>query len=341
MAGLAVSVDLRTAGLDDLPATMSAAVIDGVGADAVFRAADLSLPEPVVSEILVKVRAASANPIDDVTLLGGGVSRSIPSFPHVLGADFSGIVVRTPYSAHPLKVGDQVYGVLSVPRSPGSFAGYAAVPSLQVAKAPSRLTLLEAAAVPMAALTAWGMVVEVGKTHEGQRVLVRGAASGVGHVAVQLAHYFGAYVVAAAEKDETAWVRDLGADRVIELAALGPGLVPGGFDVLIDAGGSIGERTPGELVAALRPGGLLVTSGEEAWPAMTAACESAGVRFTGYRPVPDGATLAVIARLIDSGDLSVHVDQVYPLSRVDEALCRLREGHVRGKIVVEVGDALG
>ena len=136
--------------------------------------------------------------------------------PHILGVDFSGVVVEAPFEGHFLKPGDEVYGMLTAPRGQGSYAEYVTVPSLQLCKKPGRLSLIEAAGVPLAALTAWGMVVDVAKAHEGQRILIHAAAGGVGHFAVQFAAYFGAYVVATASARNASWLRELGAAEVID-----------------------------------------------------------------------------------------------------------------------------
>jgi hypothetical protein len=137
----------------------------------------------------------------------------------VLGHDFSGVVVETPYAAHPLSPGDAVYGMAPCPRSGGSYAEYISVPSLSVARKPAALSHLEAAAVPLAALTAWGMVVDVAKAHEGQRLLINAGAGGVGHFAVQFASYFGAHVVATGSQGNSAWLRELGAAEVVDYGA--------------------------------------------------------------------------------------------------------------------------
>ena len=116
----------------------------------------------------------------------------------MLGHDFSGVVVQSPYDAHPIKPGDEVFGMVMVPRFGGSYAEYVSVPSLSVVRKPSTLSHIEAAGAPLAALTAWGMVVEVAKAHEGQRMLIHAGSGGVGHFAVQFASYFGAHVIATA-----------------------------------------------------------------------------------------------------------------------------------------------
>ena len=172
--------------------TMRAIIMEGTGGPEVLRVADVERPSPVNAEFLIKVVAAGVNPIDAKTRSGRGVSAAIQSYPAVLGNDFSGVVVSSPYEGHPIKPGDEVYGMTMVPRFSGAYAEYVSVPGLAIAKKPRSLSHVEAAAVPLAAMTAWGAVVDVAKAHEGQRMLIHAASGGVGHFAVQFARYFGA-----------------------------------------------------------------------------------------------------------------------------------------------------
>lgn len=153
--------------LDEVPETMTAVVIDATGDPGVLHLDTVPVPQTSGAEFLVRVVAAGVNPIDAKTRAGRGASSAITGFPAVLGQDFSGVVVRSPYEAHPLQPGTEVYGMVPVPRYSGSYAQYVAVPSLSLARKPPTLSHVEAAGVPLAALTAWGMVVDVAKAHEG------------------------------------------------------------------------------------------------------------------------------------------------------------------------------
>ena len=134
------------------------------------------------------------NPIDAKTRSGAGVSGAVAGYPATVGYDFSGIVMKSPYESHPFPPGTPVFGMTSFPRSGGSYAEYVVAPSLSVARKPASLSHVEAAGVPLAALTAWGLVVETARAHEGQRILIHAGSGGVGHFAVQIAAYFGAHV---------------------------------------------------------------------------------------------------------------------------------------------------
>jgi NADPH:quinone reductase-like Zn-dependent oxidoreductase len=318
--------------------TMRAMVIAATGGPEVFTPAGLPMPVRVNSEVLVKIIAAGVNPIDAKTRAGGGNAVAIAAFPAVLGADFSGIVVESPYEACAFRPGDEVFGMVSVPRLAGTYAEFATVPMLSIARKPARITHVEAAGVPVAALTAWGMVVDVAKAHESQRVLIHAASGGVGHFAVQFAAYFGAHIIATGSARNQGWLRELGAAEVIDYRATRFEEVVDRVDVVIDLIGNVHDDTGTRSLAVLRPGGLLVNAPSGSWPTLMADAAAAGVRATTYKVSPDGSTLAVIARLLDSGDLTVTVDQVFEFERVAEAHAAIETGHTRGKIVLRVSE---
>lgn len=319
--------------------TMRAMVATGPGGPEVLQAAEVPVPVRANAEVVVQVLAASVNPIDAKTRAGRGVAGAIGSWPVILGNDLAGIVVESPYEAHPLAVGRAVYGMTMVPRLGGTYAEYATVPELFLAPKPPTLGFEEAAAVPLAALTAWGMVVDVARAHEGQRVLIHAGAGGVGHFAVQLASFFGAHVVATCSARNVSFVRELGAARVIDYTSARFEQEESDFDVVIDLIGNVHDDIGTRSLRALRPGGLIINAPSGSWPTMLEEAEAAGVRATGYKVSPNGATLAVMSRMIEAGDLRVHVDRVLPLAEVAEAHRLLEDGHTRGKIALRVAEA--
>jgi NADPH:quinone reductase-like Zn-dependent oxidoreductase len=318
--------------------TMRAMTIARAGGPEVLELSELELPVRVSSEILVKVVAAGVNPIDAKTRAGKGTFAAIVKFPAILGSDFSGIVVETPYAAHPLQPGTEVFGMGMVPRLSGAYAEYLAVSELSVIRKPPSLSHVEAAAVPLAALTAWGMVVQTAKAHEGQRMLIHAGAGGVGHFAVQFAAFFGAHVIATGSTRNAGWLRELGAAEVVDHTTTRFEEVVHDVDVVVDLIGNVIDDTATRSLRVLRPGGLIVTAPGGGWPTMAEEAEAAGVRATGFQVAPDGATLAIISRLIESGDVRVYVDQVFELRDAADAHRRIEEGHTRGKIVLKVSD---
>ena len=316
---------------------MRAIVIDETGAPSVLRAVDVERPGVANSEFLVKVVAAGINPIDAKTRAGRGVS-ALLTYPAILGNDFSGIVVSSPYEGHPIKPGDEVYGMAPVPRQGGTYAEYVAVPAISLARKPTALSHVEAAAVPLAALTAWGMVVELAKAHEGQRMLIHAGAGGVGHFAVQFARFFGAVVTATGSTRNLGWLTELGANEAIDYTTTRFEDVASNMDVVIDLIGNVHDETGTRSLATLRPGGLIVNAPTGSWPTFIDDATAAGVRATHYKVSADGSTLAVISRLLESGDVRVYVDQVFDFEEAAAAHTALEMGHTRGKIVLKVSE---
>lgn len=315
---------------------MRAAAIDAPGGPEVLTVRDLPLPVPAGAEFLVRVIAAGVNPIDAKTRAGSGAFPAIASFPCVLGNDFSGVVVQSPYDAHPIKVGDDVYGMMTVPRFSGSYAEYVSVPAMQIARKPKGLSHIQAAGIPIAALTAWGAAIQVGKVHEGQKVLIHAGAGGVGYLAVQLARYFGAYVTATGSAANLPWLEELGAHRVIDYRTSRFEDSVSDQDLVIDLVGNVYADTGTRSLGVLRRGGLLVNVPSGSWPTLKADAAAAGRRGTGYKVSADGAALAVISRLIESGDLNVNIERTFPLAEIAAAHTLLEAGHVRGKLVITV-----
>lgn len=318
--------------------TMRAIIMTEPGAPDVLHLADIDRPVRTGAEVLVKVVAAGVNPVDAKTRSGAGAFAAVSQFPLVLGNDFSGVVVEAPYEAYPLQPGTEVYGMGMVPRIGGAYAEYVSVNAMSVVRKPSALSHVEAAGVPLAALTAWGMVVETAKAHEGQRILIHAGAGGVGHFAVQFAAYFGAYVITTASPRNASWLRELGASEIVDYTAGPFEKAVDEVDVVIDLMGNLGDKTASRSLKVLRPGGLIVSAPSGGWPTLVADCAAAGVRGTSYRVTPEGSTLSVISRLLESGDVRVYVDQVFPLADVGAAHTALESGHTRGKIVLAVSD---
>lgn len=317
-----------------MTSTMRAVVITENGGPEVLTPSTVPIPGRQGSEVLIRVLAAGVNPFDAEARTGLAGRCGSPDFPAVLGCDFSGVVVESPYAAHPLKVGQEVYGVASVPRSAGTYAEYVSVPALQVARKPKSLSHLEAAGVPLAALTAWGLVVDVAKAHEGQRILIQAGAGGVGHFAIQFAAYFGAHVVTTGSPRNASWLRQLGAAQVIDHTTTRFEDEMASVDVVINLVDD--PDVAARSLTVVRPGGLLVQVPVRVVPDLETSAGNAGVRFTDYAMAPDATCLAIIARLLDSGDVVVYIDDVYDLEEVADAHRLLERGHTRGKLVLKV-----
>ncbi|GAB3617216.1 NADP-dependent oxidoreductase [Okibacterium endophyticum] len=335
--GVGIAWQTRNVTMNDIPETMLAAVIDEPGPAEQLHLATVDTPVPYLSEVVVRVVAAGLNPIDAKTRAGRGVSSGLV-YPAVLGFDFSGVVVKSPFEAHPLAPGTEVYGMSSLPRAGGSYAQYVTASSLSLARKPASLSHVEAAGVPLAALTAWGMVVEIAKAHRGQRMLVHAGSGGVGHFAVQFARYFGAHVIATASSRNLDWLRELGASEAIDYTSTRFEDVVHDVDVVIDLIGNAAEHTGSRSLGVLKPGGLIINAPTGSWPEFLDEAEAAGARATTFKLAPDGDTLSTVSRLLESGDVRVFVDQIFPLGEAAAAHRALETGHTRGKIVLSVSD---
>lgn len=316
---------------------MRALVIDRTGAADELHLAEVPLPVAVSDELLVQVLAAGINPIDAKTRAGSGAAAAISAFPVVLGNDFSGIVVRAPYDSFPLQPGDAVYGMARPPRIMGSYAEYLTVSSMSVARKPAAISHTEAAGIPLAALTAWGMVT-LADARPGQRMLVHAGSGGVGHFAVQFARHLGAHVIATGSTASVEFLERLGAHEVIDYSTTRFDEVLTGIDSVIDLIGNVHDNTGTRSLTVLRPGGLLVNAPTGSWPTMQAEAAAAGVTATGFKVAADARVLDQISTLIDNGTVRVNIDQVFDLADGADAHRALEGGHTRGKIVLRVSD---
>jgi NADPH:quinone reductase-like Zn-dependent oxidoreductase len=294
---------------------MRAVLVTRFGGPEVLVCAEVEKPVPISTEVLVRVVAAGINPVDGKTRRGEGVARWVGPPPFILGWDVCGVVEAMGYGVTRFKEGDMVYGMPRFPRAAGAYAEYVAAPSRQFARIPDGISPSEAAALPLAALTAWQCLVDTANIRTGQTVLVHGAGGGVGHLAVQIAKALGARVLATGRHDRDALqTRDV--------------------DVALDLVGGADTR---ELVASVRPDGLLLAVADGADDEVKTEARRRGVRVQEPLVEPDGHALEAIAKLVGSGALKVTVAETFPLERARAAHERLERGGVRGKLVLEVG----
>ncbi|QIP83654.1 NADP-dependent oxidoreductase [Streptomyces sp. Tu 2975] len=309
--------------------TMRAITVPSWGGPETLTPAEVPRPVPGPTEILVRVHAAGVNPVDWKTRATGGFG--MHGEPPVLGYDVSGVVEQVGPGVTLYRPGDEVFGMPEFPRQAGGYAEYVTGPARHFAPKPAKLGHVEAAALPLAGLTAWQALVETAGLTGGQRVLIHAAAGGVGHLAVQIASARGAHVVGTAREDKHALLKELGADEVIDytrqdfVTALGRTV-----DVVLDSiGGDYGPRS----LAVLRDGGTLVTLPS---PDEVPADAGRGVR-TGFTLVePDSTGMRALAGLVEAGLLRPVVETVLPLERAADAHRLGEAGRTRGKIVLSV-----
>ncbi|MEV5501930.1 NADP-dependent oxidoreductase [Nonomuraea fuscirosea] len=314
---------------------MRAVTIEEFGGPDVLTVQDVARPEPLPTEVLVRVHAAGVNPVDWKTRVGHGMA-GLQTFPLILGWDVSGVVEEVGFGVTTLAPGDEVYSMPWFPRAAGAYAEYVTAPARQWARKPATLDHVHAAAVPLAALTAWQALVDTARVQAGQRVLITAAAGGVGHFAVQLARHLGAHVIATASAARHPWLKELGAEEVVDYTATPFEQAVEDVDVVIDLVGDGQDRTGTRSIDVLRPGGLLVAVPGGVSPELAQAAGTAGVRVTPFLVEPDGPALATIAGLIDEGQVAVEVEETFPLDQAGTAHTRGEAGRTRGKLVLTV-----
>ena len=299
------------------------------GGPEVLGVADMTRPEPMPTEVLVRVQAVGVNPADISIRSGAWPLFGNPPF--VLGWDISGIVEQVGAGVTRFRTGDEVYGMPFFPRAAGAYAEYVAASSRQLAYKPTRLDHRHAAALPLAGLTAWQGLVDAAHLDVGQRVLIHGGGGGVGHIAVQIAKARGAHVVVTASRSKHAFVRGIGADQVLDYGVVDFTEVVKDCDVVFDLiGGNYGERS----LRTLRPGGVLVTAADPTNAALAHKAELAGVQFAGIIVEPDHVALEALADLVDDGRLTVHLERAFTFDDIAQAHRLVESGHVTGKVVL-------
>lgn len=307
---------------------MRAVTQDSVGGPEVLRLVEADRPEPQAGEVLVRVRASGINPVDVAVRAGEFPLLGEPPF--AVGWDISGVVEQVGAGAR-FSVGDEVYGMPRFPQAAGAYAEYVTAPAAELALKPASLDHVHAAALPLAALTAWQGLVGAARISAGDRVLVQRAAGGVGHLAVQIAKARGAHVIALASEPKHDFVRGLGADEVIDYRTTDFTEAVRDVDVVLDS-----TRQSGRSLGVLRTGGTLVTILEHQDQELAARTEAEGKRFAGILVVPDGEALETIAALVDDGRLRPYVAETFPLAEVGKAHELVGSGTVQGKIVLTV-----
>lgn len=306
--------------------TMKAMRIHSFGGPEVLVYEDAPKPEPGEGEVLIRVHAAAINPID-WKIRSGFVKKDLP-MPFILGWDASGEVVAVGLGVTEFKTGDAVYTMLGM--KAGAYAEYVTVPASLVALKPQFLDHIHAASVPLVSLTAWQALFDLAGLQQEQRVLIHGAAGGLGSMAVQLAKVKGAYVIGTASSRNTDFLRPLGVDEVIDYQSTRFEDVMSDIDVVFD---TIGGETQQRSFGVLKKDGFLVSAVSPPSEEMTAAH---GVQGAKVFAKPNAARLEEVAALIDAGLVKPIVDTVLPLKEVRQGHELSQDGHTRGKIALQV-----
>lgn len=315
-------------------AMMKAVQMYGFGGGEVLRYEEIEQPLPKAGEVLVQVRAAGINPVD-----WGARSYPMPSttgatgvsLPYILGWDLAGDVVALGEGVTHYTVGEAVYGMPRFPREAKAYSEYTAVPFSDVARKPEQLSYQQAAALPMSALTAWQALFDTAGLQAGQTVFIPGGAGGVGHFAIQLAKWKGARVITTTSTRNIAFLRELGADVVIDYTRQERESVAEGIDVLLDM---MDEDSLKQAISRVKRDGRVVSLIRTHSQLGEQLAAQMGVRFSFMLVHPSGTQLAEIAQLCNSGHLKVSLEATFPLRDAAQAHTLSEGRHVRGKLVL-------
>jgi NADPH:quinone reductase-like Zn-dependent oxidoreductase len=309
--------------------TMKAVRIRSFGGPEVLELADVAKPEPKDDEVLIRVRAASVNPVDYKIRSGAYPVVKQDQLPRVLGSDVAGEIASCGRAVRNFKEGDTVYAMLD--GGPGGYAEYVAIKADLAAPKPGQLDYRAAAAVPLAGLTAWQGLFDHGHLEAGQRVLIHGGAGGVGHLAVQFAKARGATVATTVAGEDIEFVKHLGADQAIDYTRERFEEKVHDVDLVLDL---IAGETQDRSWAVLKDGGTMISSLEQPSEAKARQHHARAERFMAH---PDRAELIEIGQLIDAGRVRPHVSAVFELRDAAEAQAQLERHHAQGKVVLQMG----
>ena len=312
---------------------MKAMVLKRFGGIENFAVEDV--PEPPVGdgEVLVEVKAIGIDQIDVKARKGEGMSDYLKQeHPMILGWDISGVVSKVGSRVKDFKAGDAVFGTIRFPGPGSSYAEYAAAPADQIALKPENISHAEAAAATQSPLTAWQALVDTGHVKKGDRVLVHGGAGGVGNYAIQIARHIGCYVITTVSGADRAFVKELGADEVIDYRAQAFEKEVKEVDFILD---TIGGDNFVRSLDVLKPEGMIVLLPSNKKEEADKAVREKQVK--NYRHIlmhSSGKDMRAIAGMLREGSMKANVDKVYSFEQIPQAQEQLENGKVRGKIVV-------
>jgi NADPH:quinone reductase-like Zn-dependent oxidoreductase len=310
-------------------ATMKAVVAHEYGAPDVLSYEDAPRPEPKENELLVRVIACGVNPADPLVISGRFAKEFGTHLPLIPGYDVAGVVEATGAKVTKFKKGDAVYGYALFG---GGWAEYAVLGENEAALTPKSATFIEAAAVPMGALTGWQSLIDAAKLSAGQTVLIHGGSGGVGSFAIQIAKAHGAKVIATASTANQDLLKQLGADVAIDYTKTKFEEVAKDVDVVFD---TVGRDTLARSYAIVKKGGIITTI--VARPDQ-AQLDKYGIRGTSIASHPDGNELTEITKLIETGKIKPVVSQVFPLADAVKASQQAETHHTRGKLVIKIAE---
>jgi NADPH:quinone reductase-like Zn-dependent oxidoreductase len=314
---------------------MKAARMHKTGGPGVFKYDEIPLPKAKQGEFLVEVHSAGVNPVD-IKIRQGKFKLFKAHLPATIGRDISGVIrgIGGTKARSAFKIGDHVFGMLDYDR--GAYAEFTLASARELARRPKNVGERDAGAIGVAALTAWQSLFDHGHLKKGQRVLIHGAAGGVGHFAVQFAKYAGATVIATASTRDQKWVKGLGADEVINFEEQKFEEHTGNIDLVLDL--ISGETQDRSWQVLKESGGILVSTLTEPSKAEARRHKARGMRMM---VTANAGQLKKIAALIAAGRVKVSIEKAFPLDKVGVAHQYLENGHVRGKVSIHMSPSWG
>lgn len=309
---------------------MKAVQISEYGGPAVIKINEVDKPDAGVKQVVVEVHAASINPFDRA-VREGYVQKMIPKLPVTIGGDIAGIITNIGKEVTDFDVGTQVYGTaIILGGASGGFAEFAAVGVDKIAKKPKNIDFTQAAALPLVGSSAIQALEEHMKLRPGQKILIHGGAGGIGSVAIQLAKYLGAYVATTVSEKDREFVKNLGADQVINYQNESFEKMLKNFDAVFDTvGGDVVTRS----FAVLKNGGVIVSMRGQPDASLS---KNYGVTAVGQNTQTNTVHLNRLRELVEAGRIKAQVGKVFPLEQTVEAFRYKEEMHPQGKVVIKI-----
>jgi len=313
---------------------MKAIILKQFGGVENLSVSELPVPAVMGEEVLVKIKSISINPVDVKTRAGKGVSAVLKNdHPMILGWDLSGEIQTIGAAVTDFKTGDEVFGMVRFPQSGKVYAEYASVPASQLAKKPADITHEEAAAACLAALTAWQSLTINYKLKPGERVLIQAASGGVGHYAVQMAKYLGAYVIGTSSAANKDFVLSLGADEHIDYKAKPFETAAKNMDFVLDTiGGEYIERS----LKTIRKGGTIISIPSGLNEHVKEKAAALGIQGFSTRVIPDKTNMQEMADLLERKIIMSYLQKIFPFNDMAGAHQQIESGHTVGKISLTV-----
>lgn len=311
---------------------MKAIILKEAGGPENLVMTDIPVPVPQKGEVLIKVKAISVNPVDIKTRKGLALYDTLKNDePVILGWDVAGEVVKAGEDVTLLEEGDEVFGMINFPGHGKAYAEYVTAPAAHLAEKPALISTQEAVAGTLAALTAWQVLIDQAKLQAGEKILIHGAAGGVGHFAVQIAKYLGAHVTGTASEANYDFVKELGADDFVDYKQEKFEEVVKDADVVFD---TVGGDIPMRSLNVLKNGGRLIGIAGGVTDEVIKLAESRKIAAWKYLVESNGDDMEQIAELMEAGTIKAHIFKEYSFNQMQEAHAQSETGRTRGKIVV-------